>query len=97
MFRPLPTRLLAVRTPTGIIAGGGTARSMDHILWILLVVALVAVLGVLITGVTIFARGGETNRRWGHFMLNLRVATQAVAVLILGAILLLHWLNAPSH
>ena len=71
--------------------------ALDHILWILLVITLVAVLGVLITGVTIFARGGETNRRYGNFMLNLRVAVQGVAVLILGLILLLHWLNSPKH
>jgi hypothetical protein len=70
---------------------------MDHILWIMLVIALVAVLGVLITGVTMFARGGEANRRHGHLMLNLRVAVQGVAVLILGAILLLHWISGAKH
>jgi hypothetical protein len=42
-------------------------------------------------------RGGETNRRYGNFMMNLRVGTQAVAVLILGAIFLLHWLRAPGN
>jgi cytochrome b subunit of formate dehydrogenase len=70
---------------------------MDRVLWILLVVALVAVFLVLVTGVTIFARGGEANRRYGNFMMNLRVGTQAVAVLILGAILLVHWLKSSSQ
>ena len=69
---------------------------MEQVLWILLLIALVAVLGVLITGVTIFARGGETNRRYGHFMLNLRVGTQAVAIVLLGLLLLVHWLHSGS-
>jgi hypothetical protein len=70
---------------------------MELVLWILLVIALVAVFGVLITGVIIFARGGETNRRYGNFMMNLRVGTQAVAVLLLGLLLLLHWLKPTPH
>lgn len=70
---------------------------MDHILWILLVITLVAVFCVLVTGVFIFARGGETNRRYGNFMMNLRVGTQAVAVLILGLMLLYHWLRPSVH
>ncbi len=69
---------------------------MEHVLWILLLITLVAVLGVLITGVTIFARGGEMNRRYANFMLNLRVGTQAVAVLLLGLLLLVHWLHSGS-
>ena len=67
---------------------------LDRILWIMLVVALGAVFCVLVAGVTIFARGGEFNRRYGNFMMNLRVGTQAVAVLILGVILLVHWLKS---
>ena len=76
---------------------GETAGTMEHILWILLMVDLVVVLGVLLTGVTIFARGGEMNRRYGHFMLNLRVGTQAVGVALLGLILLLHWMKSPGQ
>ncbi len=56
---------------------------MVAFLSVLLVVVLFAVLGVLLSGVIIFARGGETNRRWSNRLMNLRVATQAVAVLIL--------------
>ena len=72
-------------------------RAMDRILWIMLVVTLVAVFCVLVAGVTIFARGGEFNRRYGNFMMNLRVGTQAVAVLILAAIFVLHWLKSSSQ
>ena len=63
---------------------------MVTILSVLLGIVLLGVLGVLLTGVVVFVRGGETNRRWGNRLMNLRVATQAVAVLILGAIALLH-------
>ena len=71
--------------------------AMDHLLWILLVVALGCVFAVLVTGVSVFVRGGETNRRYGNLLMNLRVATQGVAVLILGALLLLHWLRPPHR
>ena len=63
---------------------------MVTFLSVLLGIALFGVLGVLLTGVVVFVRGGETNRRWGNRLMNLRVATQAVAVLLLGAIALLH-------
>ncbi len=70
---------------------------MEHVLWILLVIALGAVVLVLFTGVTVFVRGGETNRRHGNRLMNLRVATQGVAVLLLGLILLVHWLKPTGH
>lgn len=66
---------------------------MINIVWILLVVALLAVVAVLVTGVTVFIRGGETNRRYGNLLMNLRVGTQGVAVLLLGLLILLHWLG----
>ena len=62
---------------------------MIAFLSVLLGVALVAVLGVLVAGVLVFARGGEINQRYANRLMNLRVGTQAVAVLILGVILLL--------
>ena len=52
--------------------------------------ALAAVVGVLMTGVVVFAKGGEANRRWGNRLMNLRVATQFLAVLLLGALMLAH-------
>lgn len=63
-------------------------RRMVNLLSFLLVAALAAVLGVLVTGVFAFARGGELNRRHATFLMNLRVAVQALAVLILGLLFL---------
>lgn len=57
---------------------------------VLLGIALLAVVGVLMTGVVVFAKGGDTNRRWGNRLMNLRVVTQAVVVLLLGALMLAH-------
>ena len=62
---------------------------MVKVVTILLMVALVAVVAVLVTGVVTFARGGEFHRRHGHRLMTLRVATQALAVLLLGLLLLL--------
>jgi cytochrome b subunit of formate dehydrogenase len=63
---------------------------MIMILSILLGFALASVVGVLVTGVVVFARGGEVNRRWSNRLMNLRVATQFLAVLLLGALVLVH-------
>jgi hypothetical protein len=63
--------------------------NMHTFLSLLLMLALAAVVGVLATGIVVFIRGGEFNRRHGNRLMNLRVATQAVAVLILGLLLLL--------
>lgn len=41
-----------------------------------------AVLAVLLTGVVAMFRGGEFNRRHGNTMMRLRVATQAVTILL---------------
>ena len=62
---------------------------MVSFLSVLLVIAMLAVLGVLITGVLVFAKGGETNARLGNRLMNMRVATQAVAVGIFALIILL--------
>lgn len=61
---------------------------MVVILSVLLGLALLAVVGVLMTGVVVFARGGEVNRRWANRLMNLRVATQAVVVVLLAALML---------
>jgi hypothetical protein len=63
---------------------------MDTLLNILLGLALVAVVGVLATGLAGFAAGGEFNRQYGNKLMRLRVATQAFAVLVRLALLLLH-------
>jgi cytochrome b subunit of formate dehydrogenase len=63
---------------------------MISALSIFLVVVLVAIVCVLVSGIVVFARGGQANRKWSNRLMNMRVATQALAVLILGLIILLH-------
>ncbi|MCF8507001.1 MAG: HIG1 domain-containing protein [Caulobacter sp.] len=62
---------------------------MIAFLSVLLVLVLLALLGVLATGVLVFAKGGDLNRRHGNRLMNLRVATQFLAVAILALIALL--------
>jgi hypothetical protein len=65
-------------------------KDMIALLSVLLGIGLLAVVCVLVTGVVVFARGGEANRRWANRLMNLRVATQAVVVLLLAALMLAH-------
>jgi hypothetical protein len=62
---------------------------MQHALNLLLGLSLAAVLIVLLTGVAVFVKGGETNKRWSTRLMSLRVATQAVALITVGLLLLL--------
>ena len=62
---------------------------MQYSLNLLLGLALAAVVIVLLTGVAVFVKGGEVNKRWGNKLMSLRVATQAVALLTIGVLLLL--------
>jgi len=62
---------------------------MQHALNLVLGLALAAVLIVLLTGVAVFVKGGETNNRWSTKLMSLRVATQAVALVTIGLLLLL--------
>ena len=66
------------------------SNEMETALTIALGIALAAVVLVLLSGVTLFAKGGEANRRWSLRLMNLRVATQAVAIALLGILMLLH-------
>ena len=50
-------------------------------------VTLVAVLVVLFTGIISFIAGGEFNRKYSNKLMRLRVASQAVAVILLLALL----------
>lgn len=61
---------------------------MVIVLSILLGIAVAVVLGILLAGVLIVARGGEVNKRLSQRMMNLRVAAQAVAVGLLGLLVL---------
>jgi len=62
---------------------------MEGTLKILVVVALVAVAVALFTGIFGMARGGAFNARYGNTLMRLRVILQGVAVLLLGALMLL--------
>ncbi len=62
---------------------------MESVLNILLGLALVGVVAVLGTGIVGFIAGGEFNRKYANKIMRLRVATQAFAVLVLLALLLL--------
>lgn len=62
---------------------------MQHSLNLLLGLSLAAVVIVLLTGVAVFIKGGETNRRWSTRLMSLRVATQAIALVTIGLLLLL--------
>ena len=62
---------------------------METVLHILLGLALVGVVAVLAPGVISLMVGGEFNRKYANKLMRLRVATQAFAVLVLLALLLL--------
>lgn len=58
-----------------------------NVLTVLLMVAMLGTLGVLIVGLAGFFRGGEFNEKYGNKLMRARVALQAVAVLLLLAVL----------
>lgn len=62
---------------------------METVLQVLLAITLMAVFGVLATGVIGFIAGGEFNRKYANKLMRLRVATQAVAVVLLLVLLFL--------
>lgn len=66
---------------------------MENVFTVLLGLALVAVLVVLATGLVAFIAGGEFNKKYANKIMRLRVATQAIAVLLLLALLLLRALG----
>ena len=53
-------------------------------LTILIILALIAVLGVLITGIISMFRGGEFNEKYGNKLMQMRVIFQFVAVILMG-------------
>ena len=62
---------------------------MDAVFPILIVVALLATLAVLLTGVVGMVKGGDFNRRHGNKLMRWRVALQGGAVLLILIALLL--------
>jgi len=61
---------------------------MSGIFLILMVIAMIAVLGALGTGLYAMTRGGEFNAKYGNKLMQLRVALQAVALLLFGLAML---------
>lgn len=55
----------------------------DEPLFYVIVLAMLAVLAVLATGIGGFAKGGEFNRRNGNRMMRWRLIAQAVAVALI--------------
>ncbi len=66
---------------------------MGDPLFILALVAALAVVVVLMIGIGGFAKGGEFNRKYGNKLMRLRIAAQAVAVLL---ILLFVWMRGQG-
>jgi hypothetical protein len=54
----------------------------------MLLIAMLAVLAVLVTGLVGFFKGGEFNRKYGHKLMRARDALQAVAILLLLLVLM---------
>ena len=58
-------------------------KAFEAVFPMLIVVALIAVLIVLATGIVAMFRGGEFNRQYSNKLMRLRVALQALAVLLI--------------
>ena len=58
-------------------------EALQAVFPMLIVIALVAVLVVLLTGVIGMLRGGHFNKQYGNKLMRLRVALQGVAVLLI--------------
>ena len=62
---------------------------MENTLFVLALIATVAVAIILLFGIGTFTRGGEFNRRNGNKIMRLRLAAQFVAVILITAFVLL--------
>ena len=62
---------------------------MSEIFLYLSIAACLVVLAVLTFGVVVFARGGDFNRKWSNKIMRLRLVTQAIAVVLILATVLL--------
>ncbi len=54
---------------------------MNSIFFILSAATVLAVLGTLIAGVTVMAKGGETNKKYSNKLMQARVMLQGLAVI----------------
>ncbi len=62
---------------------------MENTLFVLALIATVAVAIILLFGIGTFTRGGEFNRRNGNKIMRWRLAAQFVAVILITAFVLL--------
>lgn len=53
---------------------------MSSIFFILTLITMVAVVGVLITGIVLMNKGGEANKKYGNRLMQARVILQGVAI-----------------
>ncbi len=66
---------------------------LEDPLFIVMAVAMIAVVAILMLGIGGFAKGGEFNRKHANRLMRYRIAAQFVAVLL---ILLFVWLRGGS-
>jgi len=52
-------------------------------LYIVPVISCLVVLVILMIGITVFAKGGDVNRKYSNKLMRYRVIAQAIAVLII--------------
>lgn len=81
-----PENLAPALLGTG--AGRVYIKAMSSAFPILIVIAVLAVLGVLFVGVFSMARGGEFNAKYANKLMRLRVLMQLIALIIIAAALL---------
>jgi hypothetical protein len=53
---------------------------MSSIFFILTLITMVAVVGVLITGIVLMNKGGEANKKYGNRLMQARVMLQGLAI-----------------
>lgn len=66
---------------------------MSDPLFLVIILAVVAVAVILMIGIGGFAKGGSFNQKYGNKMMQLRLAAQAIAVVL---ILLYIWLRGSG-
>jgi len=53
---------------------------------IVIIIALVVVAAILLAGITVMAIGGKTSAKWSNVLMRYRIIAQAVALLIVLAV-----------
>ena len=71
----------------------GREHMMNDPLFIVMAIAMLAVVGILMLGIGGFAKGGEFNRKHANRLMRYRTGAQFVAVLLILAVV---WLRGGS-